>query len=339
MGDKKKIMNEYIIDNIVKNIGIRKNEIVLLHFWGENKYIHILNLFGKSVVKQGGIPCEYLNILYAYIDIFEDDNTNIPEKYYKCFEPIDIVIDIFCQPLSTVQGVNKDHLELKKDYLAKMFLVLKEKRKVVQIRMATVENAGEVNIDSEVYINNMNAAFDVDCNSLKKACEEYIANHLREDHIVLKTYDLNGKMYKIFFSTEGRKWHIDAGDGDWPCGEIYIAPNEKKTNGKIYFPTIYMENGTEYKNVIIEIRDGEFIHSNNNDFEHEIHVITKEKAFLCELGIGMNPNITKIMKYAVLDEKAKGTFHIGFGDNTMFGGKSSAKFHFDLVNEGRWIIE
>ena len=45
----------------------------------------------------------------------------------------------------------------------------------------------------------------------------------------------------------------------------------------------------------------------------------------------MNPKVTDLCGYPVLDEKMAGSFHIALGANTMFGGQNEAPMHIDLV--------
>ncbi len=48
----------------------------------------------------------------------------------------------------------------------------------------------------------------------------------------------------------------------------------------------------------------------------------------------MNPNVTDLCGYTLLDEKMAGTFHIAVGANTMFGGENRATDHGDFVGRG-----
>ena len=59
-----------------------------------------------------------------------------------------------------------------------------------------------------------------------------------------------------------------------------------------------------------------------------------ENRIVCELGPGMNPNVTDLCGYTLLDEKMAGTFHIAVGANTMFGGENRATDHGDFVGRG-----
>ena len=56
-----------------------------------------------------------------------------------------------------------------------------------------------------------------------------------------------------------------------------------------------------------------------------------ENTVVCELGLGMNPNVNTLCGYTALDEKKHGSFHIALGANRMFGGQNEAGMHTDLV--------
>lgn len=49
----------------------------------------------------------------------------------------------------------------------------------------------------------------------------------------------------------------------------------------------------------------------------------------------MNPHVTDLCGYPLLDEKMAGTFHIAVGENTMFGGENKASDHIDFVGCGK----
>ena len=60
----------------------------------------------------------------------------------------------------------------------------------------------------------------------------------------------------------------------------------------------------------------------------------KENRIVCELGLGMNPNVQDLCGCAALDEKMMGTFHIAAGANHLFGGANEASCHRDFVGWG-----
>ena len=61
----------------------------------------------------------------------------------------------------------------------------------------------------------------------------------------------------------------------------------------------------------------------------------RENLIVCELGLGMNPNVADLCGYTVLDEKMAGTFHIAVGMNVMFGGTNEASDHVDFTGCGK----
>ena len=139
---------------------------------------------------------------------------------------------------------------------------------------------------------------------------------------------------RIPTEANAREWLTDAGDGDLPCGEIYIAPVEDRTNGSVFFDTLRFD-GVQYPDVTIWIRNGEITGSSNPELAGRFAEMPKENRTVCELGLGMNPNVTDLCGYTVLDEKMAGTFHIAIGANTMFGGTNEASDHIDMVGYGK----
>lgn len=135
----------------------------------------------------------------------------------------------------------------------------------------------------------------------------------------------------------GRTWLTDAGDGDLPCGEIYIAPVEAKTNGEVFFGTLDLE-GEAYTDVTLQVTNGEITGSSCEAVAAYFAGLPRENRIVCELGPGMNLNVTDLCGYTLLDEKMAGTFHIAVGANTMFGGENRAADHGDFVGRGEMEV-
>lgn len=85
----------------------------------------------------------------------------------------------------------------------------------------------------------------------------------------------------------------------------------------------------------MHIEDGEVCGSSHSEIAKYFAELPRENRIVCELGIGMNPNITELCGYTLLDEKMAGTFHIAVGANDMFGGENNASDHVDFVGQGR----
>jgi leucyl aminopeptidase (aminopeptidase T) len=135
----------------------------------------------------------------------------------------------------------------------------------------------------------------------------------------------------------GRRWITDdtgicKDKGDFmtlPAGEIFIAPQELTTSGTLIIDGSFGEVVDEP--ITVTIRKGyatEFTGGGNVVLELDKR--GKEGRNIAEFGIGLNP-IAKIIGHKIEDEKVLGTVHIGFGDNSTFGGKVECGVHLDAV--------
>ena len=203
-------------------------------------------------------------------------------------------------------------------------------RRFTQIRVPTEANAAESNLEPQDYIQRMNKAYNIDYEMVKKACEHETKRFAGAKKVTVYT----GTDCVLSLDLTGRTWHIDAGDGDLPCGEIYIAPIENRTNGTVFFDTFYLD-GMKFTNVTLQILDGQVSGSSSPEIAKYFSEQPLENRIVCELGMGMNPNVTDLCGYTVLDEKMMGTFHIAVGANDMFGGQNKASDHIDFVGYGK----
>lgn len=219
--------------------------------------------------------------------------------------------------------------ELYRRYISQLFEKLVTCRRFAQIRIPTAANAAESGLDPQDYIRRMDRAYDVDYAAVRAACEHAAAQFAGASRVAVRT----GGGCVLQLELTGRTWLTDAGDGDLPCGEIYIAPVEAKTNGDVFFGTLYLE-GEAYTDVTLQITNGEITGSNCEAVAAHFAGLPRENRIVCELGPGMNPNVTDLCGYTLLDEKMAGTFHIAVGANTMFGGENRATDHGDFVGRG-----
>lgn len=189
--------------------------------------------------------------------------------------------------------------------------------------------AAESGLDPQEYIRRMDRAYDIDYDAVRAACTQAPERFDGASRVTVRT----GDACALHLELSGRTWLIDAGEGDLPCGEIYIAPVETKTNGSVFFGTFYLHDET-YTDVTFQITDGEVTGSSHAAVAAQFAAMPRENRIVCELGLGMNPNVTDLCGYTLLDEKMTGTFHIAVGANTMFGGENNASDHVDFVGRG-----
>ena len=325
-------MNKEIISKIVKASGVSEGELVLVHFWGEDADKDIANHFVTSVAALGAAPVLLQQARSINRDIFLSAKEScFDDRYFDLFSKFDAVLDVFAyQPVVLGYSIENEHMLLYRRYMSQLFHKLAECRRFTQIRVPTEANAAESNLEPQDYIQRMNKAYNIDYEMVKKACEHETKRFAGAKKVTVYT----GTDCVLSLDLTGRTWHIDAGDVDLPCGEIYIAPIENRTNGTVFFDTFYLD-GMKFTNVTLQILDGQVSGSSSPEIAKYFSEQPLENRIVCELGMGMNPNVTDLCGYTVLDEKMMGTFHIAVGANDMFGGQNKASDHIDFVGYGK----
>ncbi|MDB4582199.1 aminopeptidase [Draconibacterium sp.] len=126
-------------------------------------------------------------------------------------------------------------------------------------------------------------------------------------------------------------------------GEIYTAPIEKKSNGKIIIDACAYW-GPPTTPIELVIKNGRVINLDEMDADdkHQKFIVKDlnkdiNSNILAELGIGTNLGAKWNMDL-MESEQARGTCHFGFGLNTDFGGQNSSVIHVDYVIKNPTII-
>ena len=329
-------MKRETILKIVKASGVSAGELILVHFWGEDSEKEIANSFLAAVAELGATPVLLQQARSINRDIFASAKEScFDERYFELISKFDAVLDVFaCQPIVLGYPLEDDQMNLYRRYIAQLFGKLMECKRFAQIRIPTEANAAESGLDPEDYITRMNEAYDVDYEALGAACRQEAEKYAGAEKAVVHT----GEDCELNLDLTGRKWLADAGDGDLPCGEIYIAPVEDRTNGTVFFEEFWLED-KKYSNVTLRVENGEVTGSSDEAVAKLFAGMPRENRIVCELGLGMNPNVKSLCGYTVLDEKMAGTFHIAVGANVMFGGTNQATDHTDFVGKGKVEVE
>ena len=325
-------MKNETISKIVKASGVSAGERILIHFWGEDADKSIANQFAAAVAALGATPVLLQQARTINRDIFAAAKEScFDERYFELFSGFDAVLDVFAyQPIILGYEIEEAQMELYRRYISRLFNKLVACKRFAQIRIPTQANAEESGLDPQDYIQRMNRAYDIDYDSVRDACRHELERFSGANQVVIHT----GDACELHLDLTGRAWLIDAGDGDLPCGEIYIAPVEAKTNGSVFFEAFYLDEA-KYTDVTLRIANGEVVGSSHTEVAKHFADMPKENRIVCELGLGMNPNVTDLCGYTLLDEKMGGTFHIAVGANTMFGGENRASDHIDFVGCGK----
>ncbi len=323
------------IQKIVIASGVTAGEQVLIHFWGDDKDKEIANDFMIATASVGASPIllqQSREINKRLFSVATDTAFN--DSYFEKMSSFDAVLDVFTyQPITLGCEIEQAQFTYYRRYIATLFSALMKSKRFAQIRIPTVANAQESALDPQNYIERMTKAYDIDYQMLKNICENKATEYRKLRKFKIKT----ASVCELTFCVEGREWYVDAGNGDIPCGEIYIAPLENKTNGKIFFEKIYV-SGVLYENVVFTVENGKVVFANDSSVNKWFSKLADNDRIVCELGFGMNPNVGDLCGYTVLDEKMLGTFHIAVGANNMFGGNNISNIHEDFVCTSKFEI-
>ena len=156
--------------------------------------------------------------------------------------------------------------------------------------------------------------------------------HITTDKGTDMTFDIEGRNPGYFNGRAARKGLIGSSSF-----EVFVAPNEDKTNGVLYLDASFGYIGLVENTVKIIFENGRIVsaESKGNDatkLMNYIESFNSDNMYKAgELGIGLN-RISKTRGVSYIeDESAYHTFHIGMGRNRGLGGKQDAAGHFDIV--------
>ena len=329
-------MRQTLIEKIVKATGVQESETILIHFWGEDADIGVMHDFASAVAMLGASPIELQQSRSVNYNRFSSlEKQPFHESYFEHYNNVDGVIDVFnYQPIILDGALDALQMGFYRTYMAGLFHTLMKAKRFSQIRMPSEGNAKESDLPMEEFRNRMLAAYDIDYDEIRENGQRRVAELSSSSSITMVTK----REYHLTFAIDGRVWHVDAGDGDMPCGEVYIAPLEEYTNGEVYFEKLFAQEFGVFQKVVLSVKNGIITESNNQELNEQLAKLETSDKTVCELGFGINPNIESLCGYSVLDEKAFGTFHIAIGNNSMFGGRNESQIHIDFVGTGEALL-
>lgn len=328
-------MDRNQIQRIVKASGVAPGELVLVHYWGEAEHLPVAQDFMAAVAALGASPVLLQQSRSRNCILFAEAQAPcFGPAYFGGLSHFDTVLDLFaCQPILLGSALPEPQMARYRNYIAALFSALMKARRFVQLRLPTAENAAETGIPD--YMERLEAAYGADYEALLARCREAKDALEGHDRLTLRT----GADCALHFDLSGRTWLVDAGEGDWPCGEIYIAPLEGGTAGTVWFPALHLEDVGCFSDVTLTVEGGRVVDSSAPALRDFFRQQPPENRVVCELGLGMNPEVRSLCGCAALDEKMAGSFHIALGANTMFGGQNEARIHTDLVGTGPFTLQ
>lgn len=154
-----------------------------------------------------------------------------------------------------------------------------------------------------------------------------------------KTVRIVGRETDLTFSIAGRKAIPCAGDCNMPDGEIFTAPVETSTEGKVYFEFPAIAGGREVSGIRLTFKKGRVVEASaekNQDYLVKMLDADKGARVLGEFGIGANEGVTAFTRDILLDEKMGGTIHLAVGRSyPESGGKNDSAVHWDMIKDLR----
>ena len=142
-------------------------------------------------------------------------------------------------------------------------------------------------------------------------------------------------------------------DGVWgnvPSGETYIAPLKGTSEGSVVIngsvPGLVVEPRNE---IVLYFEQGKLTkispetssvarHLNRTQFDTARKNHDPNWTSLAEIGVGVNPAVSRLTGNMLYDEKALGTAHIAVGSNTFMGGGIDSLIHCDMVIKKPTIV-
>jgi len=132
---------------------------------------------------------------------------------------------------------------------------------------------------------------------------------------------------------------IDDGHENMPGGEVFGAPEKFSVEGHIRFTYPAIRSGVEVTNIFAEFKRGRCIRAKADKNERFLNTMLDTDVgsrFIGELGIGMNPKVTKFTKNLLFDEKIVNTIHLAFGmAYKECGATNQSALHWDIVKDLR----
>ena len=148
-----------------------------------------------------------------------------------------------------------------------------------------------------------------------------------------------GEETDLTFSIRKRIAIPCAGEYNMPDGEIFTAPLENSTEGKIYFEFPAIAGGREVGGIRLVFRKGRVVEASaekNEEYLKEMLAVDKGASVLGEFGIGANAGVTAFTRDILLDEKMEGTIHLAVGRSyPESGGKNDSAVHWDMIKDLR----
>jgi leucyl aminopeptidase (aminopeptidase T) len=319
------------LETLAENMILPTPSNIVVQFWGEKEdAVHLESFVDQLALRHTqvtGVLFDKVAIIMACESGPYTIQDQINDEALDCAK---IVIDLCAySPTSLVAEMSSAARPNFIAFMRNHFITITTPNKsMLQIRVPSEENALEAGLAIEGYKQTMDQMLNLDFHKLNENCDELIQKLSSYNHVIIET----GEGHKLTLDYQDRKWYKDAGDGDFPPGEVYIAPYEDRANGTYKVDYIHWE-GEHFKDVILTFEKGRLVASSVERIFEDLQQADAGALTLCEFGLGTNPNLTELTGHSLFDEKMHGSCHIAVGMNHLFGGTNESAAHVDFVSK------
>ncbi len=321
-----------------------------IYIRGRQDCAHFCELIALACRKRGAYPLvEVLSDTYRITDLKETSLeviSTLPRHLKALIEETDLVVYVGMQPkdplpfrLLPPERMAAERLMRKA--ITDIILSRAEKR-WVGVAYPTEEQARMYDLPFEQFHDMVWRAIDIDYVQLSERAEK-VASFLRDSSLIRIK---NKKGTDVTINVEGRPILKDDGiidDEDMkrkdkiinlPAGEVYAAPNEKESEGKVAFDFVF-QGGVSCGTLTVGVSKGRVSALDDSAeslfFREILSHSTGDKDIIGEIGFGLNPCITHFVGHQLTDEKLIGSIHLALGENRTYGGENESDLHWDLI--------
>lgn len=330
-------MAEILVNHSTK---VKKNDYVIIS--GPVESQGLIKEIYRLVLRKGAYPSlkiglPNLNYIY-YRNASEEQLKKFPQVYYDEIQKTQVYIGIGA-PSNTreLSSIDPRRISLRSkvtDPISDYIVNKQDKIRRVTTAFPTQALAQDAEMSLEEYETFLFNSVDQDWEKLSKRFG-YLRDRLnkaREIRIVGKDTDIKMRIYKKSFVA-------DSGEENLPGGEIFCAPEPLSVEGHIRFTYPAIRDGVEVQNIYAEFKNGKCVKASadkNEKFLNTMLDTDSGSRYIGELGIGMNPRITRFTKDLLFDEKIGGTIHLAFGmAYKQCGQPNKSALHWDIVKDLR----
>ncbi len=322
------------------SIGVKKGEYIIVS--GEISALPLIKEIYRLIIRRGAFPKLNLsfpgqNYIY-YKNASKEQLNHFPDIAFYEVKKAQGYIGIM-SPRNTreLSNTNPKNIAMRArvmDPISHYIVNTKKKIRRCSTLFPTEALAQEADMSLEEYEDFVYGAMLQDWKKLGK--------HMRRVKNVLDKATkirIVGEDTDLEIGVKNRPFIVDEGRENYPGGEIFNAPLEYETEGRVHFTYPAIRAGREVDNIVVEFKKGKVVKATadkNEKFLHAMLNTDKGSKYLGELGIGFNPKVNRFTKELLFDEKMGGTIHLAFGmAYTEGGGTNKSALHWDIVKDLR----